>query len=155
MEEPPPRERALGHPIDWLALVLAAAAAAAAYAFLFRRTEVPRAVDPLLGTVLVVEFVADQPWKRGFPAAGETVLLDEYLLADLLEPEPAGEERPGFRRVRLRVRGRESQQAQALTEFRWGVWRGSTVSLRSRGEGKELISIVSAEVLSVAPPAGR
>ena len=138
------------HPLDLLALVLAAAAAVIAYSFLFRREAAPLPVDPLLGRVLVVEFPADRDWKRGFAAPGDRVLLDDHLLVEVREASLV-EGNPPRRRVRLRIGGRDEQQPYTLTSFRWGVHRGSEVTLRNDGDAGDAISVVTGEVLEVLP----
>jgi len=151
--EPPARPRR-PHLLDALALAAALAASVVLYAVLFRRTEVPRPVDPLLGIVLEVDFEADIAWKREFPKTGTKVLIDELLAADV---EAVGDapERPGRRRVRLRVRAREGQEPSAILGFRWGIARGSRVSVADApGEGRP-VSTVSGEIVSVTAPVGK
>lgn len=142
------------HLLDLLALAAALAASVVLYAVLFRRTEVPRPIDPLLGTVVEVDFEADLAWKREFPRAGAKVLLDDLLAADV---EAVGDapERPGRRRVRVRVRAREGQDPAAILGFRWGIARGSRISVADPpGEGRT-VSTVAGEVVSVTAPGGR
>lgn len=133
------------HVVDLAALVLAAGLAALAYAYLFRRSPVPRPVDPLLGAEIDVEFRPDKPWKNAFPETGKSAYLDEYLEADVVGAEAAGD----VRAVHLRVKGRDAQKPEALTLFRTGVRRGS--SLRLSSEGSE----VTVEVVSVKTVAGK
>ena len=149
MDSPPPPAGRRLHPVDAIALLLVLAAAATAWAFLGRRAPPPRPVDDLLGSRVEVEFRADLPWKESFPAPGERVLLDEYLEAEVLSAGASA--RAGFRHVDLRVLGRNEQQPAAVNEFRWGVWRGSTLGLRSRGDGGKPISALETEVVAVAP----
>lgn len=144
------------HFVDALALLLALAAATIAWAFLFRRREPPpRPVEPILGAVLDVEFAADLPWKQTFPAAGARVVLDEALDAEVLSAGPAPSGRAGFRGARLRVACRDEQKPDSLNEFRWGVWRGSRLWMRSREDAGPPISAVEAEVVAVEPAAAR
>ena len=121
------------HVVDLVALVLAAGLAALAYAYLFRRSPVPRPVDPLLGAAIDVEFRPDKPWKHSFPEIGKSAYLDEYLEADVTGAEDVG----GVRVVHLRVKGRDTQKPEALTLFRTGVRRGT--SLRLSGDGSEVV----------------
>ena len=113
------------HVVDVVVLVLAAGLAMLAYAYLFRRTPVPRPVDPLLGAEIVVEFRPDKPWKRDFPVVGATVYIEEYLEADVVSVEMQG----GMRTAHLRVLGRDTQKPEALTLFRSGVRRGGELHL--------------------------
>ena len=133
------RARGRIHVVDLVALVLAIGLAALAYAYLFRRSPVPRPVDPLLGAAIDVEFRPDKPWKNAFPETGKSAYLDEYLEADVTGAENAG----GVRVVHLRVKGRDAQKPEALTLFRTGVRRGTSIVLSS--EGAE----VQAEVVDV------
>ena len=140
---------AFPRPLSLLAVLGAALVATAGWSFLFRRTEPPRPVDPLLGAVLEVRFEADLPWKREFPAAGSTVRVDGILRAaveavDL--PEPGA---PARRRVRLRVLDRAGQEPWAWREFRWGIVRGSTVALQDEPAPGGIASLVNGEVVSV------
>jgi hypothetical protein len=134
------------HVVDAVALVLAAALAVLAYSYLFRRTPVPRPVDPLLGAEIVVEFRPDKPWKAAFPKAGATVLLDEYLEADVTGAEDAG----GVRTVRLRVRGRDVQKPEALTLFRTGVRRGTSLVL-STEDSEVRVEVVDVKTVAEKP----
>lgn len=152
MPDPPPPGRRFPHPLDLLALLGAALVATAAFSWLFRRTEVPRPVDPLLGTVLEVRFEADLPWKEGFGRPGSTVRVDGILRARVEGVETATDALRRTRRLRIRVLDREGQDPYALTEFRWGIWRGSTVSLRDEPAAGVVVSTVNAEVLAVEPP---
>jgi hypothetical protein len=127
------------HVVDVVALVLAAGLAVLAYTYLFRRTPVPRPVDPLLGAEIALEFRPDKPWKETFPLTGKSAYLDEYLEADVLGAETAD----GVRTVRVRVKGRDAQRPEALTLFRTGVRRGTSLLLSSDG------SEVRAEVVDV------
>jgi hypothetical protein len=127
------RARGKVHVVDLVALVLAIGLAALAYAYLFRRTPVPRPVDPLLGAAIDVEFRPDKPWKQSFPVTGKSAYLDEYLEADVTGAEDTG----GVRVVHLRVKGRDTQKPEALTLFRTGVRRGT--SLRLSSEGSEVV----------------
>ncbi len=127
------------HIVDAVALLLAAGLAVLAYSYLFRRTPVSRPVDPLLGAEITVEFRPDKPWKRDFPAVGASVMLEEYLEADVTAAETA----EGLRTVHLRVRGRETQKPEALTLFRSGVRRGGELRMN------DLESEVRVEVVDV------
>jgi hypothetical protein len=129
------------HVVDAVALVLAAGLAVLAYSYLFRRTPVRRPVDPLLGAEITVEFRPDKPWKQQFPAVGASVLLEEYLEADVTSAETS----ESVRTVRLRVRGRETQKPEALTLFRTGVRRGSELRMN------DLTGEVRVEVIDVRP----
>lgn len=138
------RQRGRIHVVDAVALVLAAGLAVLAYSYLFRRTPVPRPVDPLLGAEITVKFRPDEPWKQEFPAVGASVSLEEYLEADVTGADTAG----GVRTVRLRVRGRDTQKPEALTLFRSGVRRGSELRMN------DLTSEVRVEVTDVRPATG-
>ncbi len=149
-------ERRRFHPVDALALLLILAAAATAWAFLFRRREPsPRPGEPVLGAVLEVEFAADLPWKQSFLAPGARVVLDETLAAKVLAAGPPPSGRAGYRGVRLRVGRRDEQKPESLNEFRWGVWRGSRLWIRSAEDEGRPISTVEAEVVAVEPAAAR
>ena len=141
MSEPEPAARRFPRPLDLLALLGALLLATAAWSFLFRRTDAPRPVDPLLGAVVEARFEADLPWKREFGAPGSVLRIEGILRATV---EDAGEE-AGKRRLRMRILDRGGQDPYALTDFRWGILRGSTVVLQ------DPTSMVNAEVLSVAP----
>jgi hypothetical protein len=133
------------HLLDGAALVLAAVAAVVAYTYLFRNAPVPAVVDPILGAEITVEFRADKPWKASFPAEGTLVFLEDYLEADVTGAETNGETRV----VRLRVRGRDLQTPDALTAFRSGVRRGTSLRVTDRKDE------VRAEVLDVRKPAAQ
>ena len=120
--------------------VLAIGLVVVAYAFLFHRTPLPRPVDPLLGATLDVEFRADRPWKSVFPAAGASLLVEDYLQVDVVGEPVRG---PGTVRMELRIRGRDDQRAEALTLFRTGIYRGTRLRVRD-GESE-----VEVEVLAV------
>jgi hypothetical protein len=137
--------------VDLLALLGAALTAWAAYSWLFHRTEVPRAVDPLLGSALEVRFDADLPWKESFAPAGSTVLVDGLLRSRVEEAGPAEGGPPARRRLRIRVLAREGQDPVTMTDFRWGVWRGSVVALQDEGGPGGVVSTVNAEVIAVEP----
>jgi hypothetical protein len=132
------------HPIDLLAVVLAVGLAALAYAYLFRRSPVPRPVDPLLGARVTVVFPLDRPWKSEFAKRGDKVQLEEYLTADVAETRDDG----GRRTATLVVRQREAQTPEALTLFRSGVRVGS--ELRMNDQTRE----TRVEVLDVALAGG-
>ncbi len=138
-------KRQLGriHIVDLVAVVLAALLAVLAYTYLFRRTPVPRPVDPLLGAEISVVFRPDTEWKRGFPQIGKSVFLEEYLEADVRSAEDRGETRV----VRLVVRGRDTQKPEALTLFRTGVRRGSVLRMN------DLDNEVQVEVVDVTKAA--
>jgi hypothetical protein len=138
--------RRLIHPVDLLALVLAVGLAVIAYAYVFHRTPVPRPVDPLLGAELVVEFEADRDWKRTFPLPHRVVLIAEYLDAELLEDPAPAPDRDGWRRLRLRILGRDRQRPEGLTMFRTGIRRGAAIRIISPD------SELTAEVVSVREP---
>jgi len=142
--EPKPRIRV--HPVDLLVLVVAVALGCVAYAYLFRTSPIPRAVDPLLGKVVEIEFAVDRPWKREFPRVGDEALLENYLRTEVLDVGPvpgAGDER---RRVRVRVLERNAQKVEAITLFRTGLNRGMRLRLISRA------SEVTGEVVEVREP---
>jgi hypothetical protein len=144
-DDPAPRPGFRVHPVDLLVLVLAVGLAALSYAYLFRRSPVPRPVDRFLGMVLEVQFEVDRPWKADFPAPGAPVCVDDYLVTDVVKAEGSA----GRRTLVLRVRAREGQKPETMTQFRTGVFRGCTVRLLSG------VSQVTGEVLSVQePPAG-
>lgn len=151
-EATPARRRP--HLLDLLALAAALAASVALYAVLFRRTAPPRPVDPLLGTVIEVDAAADYPWKREFPRAGEQVMLDDLLAADVLEAGDAPD-RPATRRIRLRIRDRQGQDPAAILNFRWGISRGSRVSVSGSGADGRPVSTLPCEVVTVTPPGAR
>ena len=143
MSDPEPATRRFPHPVDLLALLGAALVATAAYSWFFRHAEVPRPVDPLLGTVLEVRFDADLPWKREFAPAGTALRVEGVLRATV---ERAGEDGPPTRRtLRVRILDRGGQDPYALTDFRWGIQRGSVVVLQDES------SQVNAEVVAVEP----
>jgi hypothetical protein len=136
------------HPVDLLVLVAAAALTCVAYAYLFRRSPVPRPVDPLLGKELLVEFAEDRDWKsaREFLRPGHGASLEDYLEAEVVGEGPPAPERPGTRRVRLRIGERKAQRPEAITLFRTGIRRGTRVRVTSRR------SEVEAEVLEAPGP---
>jgi len=143
MSEPEAERRRLLHPLDLLVLVLAVVLAVIAYAYLFRSSPVSRPADVLLDAEITLEYEADRPWKRAFPAKGAAVLLEEFLqLVALDSPQPV-KGRPGVVRVTVRVLGRDLQKPEALTHFRGGVRKGSQVRLADQD------SEVTAEVVSV------
>jgi hypothetical protein len=144
-EEPKPRFRV--HPLDLLVLVVAVVLGCVAYAYLFRRSPIPRAVDPLLGKVVEIEFAVDRPWKREFPRAGDEALIEDYLRTEVLEAGPAQGKGEDRRVARVRVLERNAQKVEAMTLFRTGVKRGMRVRLTSRD------SEVTGEVLDVRPAA--
>jgi hypothetical protein len=137
------RETGRVHVVDLVALVLAASLAVLAYTYLFRRTPVPRPVDPLLGAEISVVFRPDAEWKRAFPAPGASVFLEEYLEADVKSAEDRGDTRV----VRLVIRGRDTQKPEALTLFRTGVRRGSVLRMN------DLDDEVQVEVVDVTKAA--
>ena len=133
------------HVVDLVALALAVGLAALAYAYLFRRTPVPRPVDPLLGAEVVVEFDGDRAWKESWPAVGGPGSLEEYLGAEVVAVERGLADSPRRARVRLRVLGRETQRPEAMTLFRTGVRRGSVLRM------SDLESEIRVEVIEVVP----
>ncbi len=148
MSEPnEPRPGLRVHPVDLLVLAVAVVLGCVAYAYLFRQSPIPRAVDPLLGKVVEIEFEVDRPWKKDFPRIGDEALIEEYLRTEVVDAGPApgkGEER---RVARVRVLDRNAQKVEAMTLFRTGVKRGMRVRLTSRD------SEVTGEVLDVRPAA--
>ena len=139
---PPLSGRFRVHPVDLLVLVLAAALGALAWAYLFRTSPVPRPVDPYLGKEIELEFAADRDWKREFPAVGESVHLEEYLMASVLGREVVEENGRTLVRVRLRIHDRETQKPEVMTLFRTGVRRGTRLRMSTHQ------SEVEAEVLT-------
>jgi len=133
------------HPVDLLVLVLAVVLAVAAWSFLFRRTPVPRPVDPLLGAVVTVEHVPRHDWQRRFPEEGPEVRIEEYLSAEVVGGPDRSPDDPTAVRLRLRVHGRDEQRPEGLTLFRTGIRRGSLIRITN------LRSEVRAEVVSVEP----
>ena len=132
MTEPadPPRGFRV-HPLDLLVLVLAVALAALAYAYLFRRSPAPGHVDRFLGMTVEVEFEIDRPWKGEFAKEGAVVLIDDYLVTDVLQRGIVEPGRPQHRIATLKVRGREGQKPETMNLFRTGLHRGSRVKLTS------------------------
>lgn len=146
-----PAERKPGrpiHPVDLLVLAAAAALGCVAYAYLFRRSPVPRPVDPLLGKVVEVEFPADRPWKRDFPVVGAPVMIEDYLVSEALEAGPVAGGSEGHRRALLRILDRDSQRPETMTLFRTGIYRGTKVRLTS--DRQEVVG----EVVDVREPGG-
>jgi len=130
MSEPEsPKAGSRFHPVDLLVLLVAVVLGCVAYAYLFRTSPVPRAVDPLLGMVVEVEFAVDRDWKRAFPPEGREVRIEGYLKAETVSAAPV-EGGPGERRrVRIRILERNAQMVEAITLFRTGLNRGMTVRL--------------------------
>jgi hypothetical protein len=145
MSEPEPIPRRFPRAVDLLALLGAALVATAAYSYVFRRTDPPLPVDPLLGTVLEVRFDADLPWKRAFAPAGSAVRVDGLLRAVVERSDPADGGRPAWRALRVRILDRGGQDPYVLTDFRYGILRGSTVAIQDE------TSMVNGEVLAVEP----
>lgn len=143
---PPMARRRLIHPLDGLVLVLAIGLAVVAYAYLFRRTPVPRPVDPLLGAEVLLEIRVDRPWKAAFPGDADRVTIEEYLATDVVSGPAPVEGRDDAVRLRLRIRSRDAQQPEALTLFRTGIRRGSILRLST------LDAEVRAEVIEVESP---
>ena len=144
-DAPAPRPGFRVHPVDLLVLAVAVALACIAYAYLFRRSPVPRPVDRFLGMVLEVDFEADRPWKKDFPVRGDTVTVEDYLVATVLDAGPAPGGPEGVRRIRLRVADRESQKPEAMTLFRTGVFVGTRLRITCIQKRSE----VTGEVVSV------
>ncbi len=148
---PEPARRRFPHPVDLLALLGAALVAGAAYTWLFHRTAAPRPVDPLLGTVLSVRYAMDVPWKESFAPKGSRVLLDGLLRAVVEEQTYGGVGPPPFRYLRVRVLERAEQDPTTMTDFRWGIWRGSVVAVQDEPGPGGVVSTISGEVVAVEP----
>ena len=125
--------------MDAVVLVLAIGLAVLAYTYLFRNSPISHPVDPLLGAEIDLEFRPERPWQREFPAVGKPVYLEQFLQGDVTRAEMRGD----VRAVTLKIRDRSTQNPDALTLFRSGVRRGSSLVMNDHANE------VRAEVVEV------
>ncbi len=145
-DAPEPRPGFRVHPVDLLVLAVAVALACVAYAYLFRRTPIPLPVDRFLGTVLVVEFPADRPWKRDFPGRDAPVMIEDFLSAEVVEISGDDARPGGVRVLTLRVVRKMGQGPGTITTFRTGIHRGARVRISQHH------SEVTGEIVEVQEP---